>query len=160
MESKDISKKWVHWESKTLPQLLFVDHDGILRRDLIIHVNGQRWIESTKDFSRDVVVKRSTSFLANMEGMSLTKMFSFSWAALSGTMRAEVWMGPSEEELETELSPEKEGKEEEVFLFILKGKANINYLEARRYERKRRMVESFSEAKKSVVSKSDTWRRR
>lgn len=39
-------------------------------------------------------------------------------------------MGSSEEELETGLSPE-EKEEEEVFLLILKGIANRNYLESK-----------------------------
>lgn len=55
MESKDLSKNWVYGEPKTRIQLLFVDYNGILCMDLVIHANAQKWSEDTKDFSRDVI---------------------------------------------------------------------------------------------------------
>lgn len=69
------------------------------------------------------------SFSVSMEGISLSRMLSFSWIALSGTTGAGARMESLEEELEEKLSPKEE--EEEVFLFILKEKVNMNYLEAR-----------------------------
>lgn len=54
-----------------------------------------------------------------MDGMSFTRRVSLSWTSLNETMRAEVQMGPSKEELKVEL-PSKEEEEDEEDLFISK----------------------------------------
>lgn len=46
------------------------------------------------------------SFSVSMEGISLSRMLSFSWIALSEMMEAGVRMGPLDEELEAKLPPE------------------------------------------------------
>lgn len=56
MESNNLSKKWVHGESKTYLQLPFIDYDGILYKDLVIHTNARRWSEDMEDFSKDVLL--------------------------------------------------------------------------------------------------------
>lgn len=56
MKSKDLGEKRVYEKSKTRLQLLLVDHDGILCRDLVIHTNAWRWSKDIKGFLRDVVL--------------------------------------------------------------------------------------------------------
>lgn len=53
---KDFNKERGHWESKTRLQLFLIYHDGILNRNLVVHVNI--WLVSIEleDLSRDLVM--------------------------------------------------------------------------------------------------------
>lgn len=48
---------------KTRLQLLFVNHDGILSMNLVIHVNAKKWSKDAKDSLRDAVLVTKSFFV-------------------------------------------------------------------------------------------------
>lgn len=56
VEIESFNEEQVHRKPNTHLQLLFINHDGILCRDLVIHTNVRVWSMNPKEFSGDLVV--------------------------------------------------------------------------------------------------------
>lgn len=56
VKQEDFNEEWVHRKPETRLQLLFINHDNIIRRDLGIHANTLVWSMNPEEFLGDLVV--------------------------------------------------------------------------------------------------------